>query len=119
MTLTELWSSASPIAAVGFRHKNAGLRLLPHQDRQRPDVIEMRVREEDGIDRAPRQRREIGQCRFALLLRMHATIQHDPLLTRAEIVTIGADLGPTRQVDELQNRAPTCQSRAREQSAFF
>ena len=49
----------------------------------------------------------------------HATIQYDTLLTRAEIVTIGADLGPTRQVDELQNRAPTCQSRAREQSAFF
>jgi hypothetical protein len=50
---------------------------------------------------------------------MHATIQYDALLTRAEIVTISADLGPTRQVDELQNRAPTCQSPACEQSAFF
>ena len=28
-----------------FGHENARLRLLPHQDRERPDMIEVRVRE--------------------------------------------------------------------------
>ena len=50
---------------------------------------------------------------------MHAAIEHHALLARTEIITVGADLSSARQIDELQNRAPTCQSSAREQSANF
>ena len=89
-------------------HENARLRLLPHQHRERANVIEMRVREEQGIDRTPRQHPEERQRHFALLLRVHAAIQHDPLPACPEIITIGADLRPARQIDEFQNRAPTC-----------
>ena len=66
-----------------FRHENAGLRLLPHQHRERPNVIEMRMGKEDAIDRATRQRREVWQCRFPLVLRMHAAIQYDSVVTPA------------------------------------
>ena len=39
-----------------FGHENTRLRLLPHQHRERPDMVEMRVREEERIDRPPGQR---------------------------------------------------------------
>jgi len=91
--------------------------LLPHQHRQRADMIEMSVRKQKSIDFLAGEVSEQRQGRFALLLRMHAAIEHDPLLARTQIVTIGADLRPTRQIDELQNRAPLCQPCAREQSA--
>src|SRR6476619_6792425 len=87
-------------------HENARLWLLPHQHRQRADMIEMSVRKQKSIDFLAGEVSEQRQGRFALLLRMHAAIEHDPLLARTQIVTIGADLRPTRQIDELQNRAP-------------
>ena len=37
-------------------HENARLRLLPHQHRKRPDMIEMRVRKQKSVDRLARQR---------------------------------------------------------------
>ena len=37
----------------------------------------------DVIDRATRQRREVWQCRFPLVLRMHAAIQYDSVVTPA------------------------------------
>ena len=100
-----------------FGHENSRLRLLPHENRERADVIEVRVGKKQRIDRQARQIREKRQSHFPLFLRVHAAIQDHPLPARTEIITIGADLSPACQIDELQNRAATCQSRAREQSA--
>ena len=77
------------------------------------------MRNQNGIDLAIGGRPKIRQSILALLLGMHAAIEDNSLLPRFEIVTVGADLGPTRQVDELQNRAGACQSRVHEQSANF
>ncbi len=66
-------------------------------------MIEMRVREEQRINRPPGQRAEERQRHFPFLLGMHAAIEHDPLPAYSEIITVGADLRPARQVDELQN----------------
>ena len=86
-----------------FAHENARVRLAPHQNGQRPDVIEMRVRNDNGIEFAIGDRFEIRKRLFALQFRMHPAIEHEPLACRLEVVTIGADLGATRQVDEFQN----------------
>ena len=78
-------------------------------------MVEMRVRKQKRIDRLAREVAEERQGRFALLLGVHPAVEHNPLLARTQIITVGADLRPTRQIDELQNRAPLCQPYAREQ----
>ena len=82
-------------------------------------MIEMRVGKEKRIDRLtceiPKQR----QGPLALLLGMHSAIEHDPLLARTQIITVGADLRPARQIDKLQNAAALCQPCRRRQSANF
>ena len=82
-------------------------------------MVQMRVRKEDRIDRPSGHARKQRQRHFAFLLGVHPAIKHHPLPARTEVITVGANLCPARQINELQNRAPTCQSRAREQSANF
>jgi hypothetical protein len=59
---------------------------------------------------------EVRQSIFALLLGMHAAIEDNSLLPRFEIVTVGADLGPTRQVNELQEERQLAHSLPRDQT---
>ena len=79
ITLTELCRSASPISAVGSRHENTALRLLPHQHRQRPDVIEMRMRNRMASSRPVGEQFEIRQAPpRPPVFRMHSAIEHEP-----------------------------------------
>jgi hypothetical protein len=47
---------------------------------------------------------------------MHAAIEDNSVLPRFEIVTVGADLGPTRQVNELQEERQLARSLPRDQT---
>jgi hypothetical protein len=86
----------------GFRHENARVRLPPHQDRQGADVIEVRMRDDNGIERAIAEDPKVWQGIFAFLLRMHAAVEDEPLTRGLDVITIGADLGAAREVNEFQ-----------------
>jgi hypothetical protein len=62
------------------------------------------MRDHDGIESAISERPKIWQGIFALLLRMHAAVEDKPLTRSLDVIAIGADLGATREVNELQNR---------------
>ena len=74
------------------------------------------MRNQNGIDLAIGDRPKIRQSILALLLGMHAAIEDNSLLPRFEIVTVGADLGPTRQVNELQEERQLARSLPRDQT---
>ena len=59
--------------------------------------------DDDGIKRAVADRSQVGQGLFAFLLRMHAAIEDEPLAGSLEVIAIGADLGPAREVNEFQS----------------
>ena len=105
-----------PDLRAGLGHEDVRLRLTSHQHWQRADVIEVRMRNHNGIDLAIGDRPKVRQSSLALLLGMHPAIEHDPLPVRTEIITIGADLGPTRQVNELQEKRQLDRSLPREQT---
>ena len=105
-----------PDLRAGLGHKDVRPRLTSHQHWQRADVIEVRMRNQNGIDLAIGDRPKVRQSILALLLGMHAAIEHDPLPVRTEIITIGADLGPTRQVNELQEERQLDRSLPRDQT---
>ena len=105
-----------PDLRAGLGHKDVRLRLTSHQHWQRTDVIEVRMRNQNGIDLAIGDRPKVGQSILALLLGMHAAIEDNSLLPRFEIVTVGADLGPTRQVNELQEERQLARSLPRDQT---
>ena len=105
-----------PDLRAGLGHKDVRLRLTSHQHWQRADVIEVRMRNQNGIDLAIGNRPKVRQSILALLFGMHAAIEHDPLPVRTEIITIGADLGPTRQVNELQEERQLARSLPRDQT---
>ena len=86
----------------GFAHKNARVRLAAHQDRQRPDVIKMRMRNQNGIELTIGDRLEVWKRFFAFQFRMHPAIEHEPLARRFEVIAISADLDATRKIDEFQ-----------------
>ena len=91
-----------------FRHEDPGGGLTPHQDGQGADVIEMRVRNHDRIERAPAKRLEVWQGILALLLRMHAAIEHKPLPCGFEVITVGANLSAPGEIDEFQPGEDDC-----------
>ena len=105
-----------PDLRAGLGHKDVRLRLTSHQHWQRADVIEVRMRNQNGIDLAIDDRPKVRQSILALLLGMHAAIEDNSLLPRFEIVTVGADLGPTRQVNELQEERQLDRSIPRDQT---
>jgi hypothetical protein len=78
--------------------------LPPHEHRQRADVIKVRVGKNDRIERLRGERAEIRQRLFALLLRVHPAVEHEALAGGFEVITVGADLSPAREIDELQQR---------------
>ena len=86
-------------------HEDGCLGLMSHQHWQGADVIEVGMRNQNGIDFAIGDRPKVRQSILALLLRVHPAIENDPLPVRTDIITVGADLSPTGQVDELQGRA--------------
>lgn len=85
-----------------FGHENARLGLAPHQDRQCPDVVKVRMRNDNAIERTVTERRKIRQRIFAFLLRMHSAVEDEPLAGRLEIIAICANLGAAREINELQ-----------------
>src|SRR6266700_3303580 len=105
-----------PDLRAGLGHKDVRLRLTSHQHWQRADVIEVRMRNQNGIDLAIGNRPKVRQSILALLLGMHPAIEDNSLLPRFEIVTVGADLRPTRQVNELQEERQLDRSIPRDQT---
>ena len=86
-----------------FGHENPRVRMPSHHDRERSDVIEMRVRDDDRIEFAPRDHFQIRQRRFAFPFRMHARIEDEALPLELDEVGVRADLRATRQVEEFQS----------------
>ena len=84
-------------------HKDMRVRLAPHQDRQRPDVIKMRMGNKNGVEFAVGDWLEVRKRFFAFQFRMHPAIEHNSLARRFEIITIGANFDAPRQVNEFQN----------------
>ena len=105
-----------PDLRAGLGHKDVRLRLTSHQHWQRADVIEVRMRNQNGIDLAIGGRSKVRQSILALLLGMHATIEDNSLPLRFQIVTVGADLGPAGQVSELQEERQLARSLPRDQT---
>ena len=83
-------------------HENTRLRLLPHEHRERTDVVEMGMRKEQRVHRQAGESAEERQSHFPFLLRMHPAIEHHALTPGAEIIAVGADFGSACQIDELQ-----------------
>ena len=99
-------------------HENPRLRLLPHEDGKRSDMVEMRMRKENRVQRTITQVTQKRAAPFPFLLGMHPAIQHHSLAAGAEVVTAGADFGPASKINELQDVRAPCQPPAREQSAI-
>ena len=87
-----------------FGHENARVWLAPHQHRQRADVIEMRVRKNDRVERPIAERAEVRERFFPLLFRVHSAIEDEALPAGFEVITVGADLRAPGQINELQQR---------------
>ena len=64
-------------------------------------MIEMRVGKNDRVELPVAQRTEVRQRFVAFQLRMHSTIEHEPLSGGFEVITIRADLSPAREIEEL------------------
>jgi hypothetical protein len=75
--------------------------LLPHQHGQCADVILMRVRDENGNDRAIVDWPPLGKSILALVIWVHPAIENEASAIRFEKITVGADFGPARQINEL------------------
>ena len=69
-----------------FRHENAGVRLPPHQHRQCADVVLMRMRDQNGVERSVRDRLEVRQRILALVFRMHPAIEHEALIADLHVI---------------------------------
>ena len=86
------------------RHEHRCARLPAHEHGQAADVVEVRVRDEDGVERrAVRGWPEVGQGGVAVALRVHPAIEHDApaaIGVEFEQVTVRADLGGAGEVGE-------------------
>ena len=80
-------------------HENRSARVAAHEQRQRADVIVMRMREHDGVHGTIGEPGEIGDGLLALLLRVHPGIEHHGFAAgELEGVAIGADLDAAGEV---------------------
>ena len=86
--------------ARGLGHEDRRLRLAAHEHGQRAHVVLVRVREDDGVDRAVRQPAEIGQGGGAIEARMQSGIEDDAFPGEFEAVAVGADFDPPGQISE-------------------
>ncbi len=87
-----------------FAHEHACPGLPAHQHGQRSDVVLMRVGEDDDVRAIVRDHAEVGERIVAGPARVHARIEQDFFPVDFEEVTIGADLGAAREVDETHGR---------------
>src|SRR5678815_1861067 len=71
-----------------FGHENAGIRMAPHQDRKGPDVIEMGMRNNNGVENTIGQRAKVWQSFLAFLLRMHSAIENEPAAASLNIICL-------------------------------
>ena len=59
-------------------HEDARLRLAPHQDRQRADVVLMRMRNDNRFEPAVAERFPIRQRFLPFKLRVHPRVENEP-----------------------------------------
>ena len=84
-----------------FRHENARVRLVAHQNRERSDVILMRMSDKNGVDCLALDRLPIWQRILTRIFGMHPAIENQPPASRLEIVRVRADFSMTGEIDEL------------------
>src|SRR6267378_3617479 len=84
-----------------FRHEHARVRLVAHQNRERPDVILMRMSDKNGVECLALDRLPIWQRILTRIFGMHPAIENQPPASRLEIVRVRADLRMTGEIDEL------------------
>src|ERR1044071_7975384 len=65
-------------------------------------MVEMRMRDHNGIKHPVAQSSKVWQGIFAFLLRVHAAVQDEPLTSRLQVVAIGADFSAAREINKLQ-----------------
>ena len=79
--------------------------MPPHGQRECAEVIEVRVRDENGVHLPTVKRGEIRRRLFPVFLRMHAGIEDKAAAFDFEKIRVRADLGVAREVDEFQSQA--------------
>src|SRR5207248_7991941 len=84
-----------------FSHKNARMRLVPHQDRKRPNVILMGMANKNCVDPSAFDELPVWQRALAYFFRVHPTIQNQSLAAGFEVVRVRADFGVAGEIDEL------------------
>ena len=67
-------------------------------------MIEVSVGENDRVEFAIAEGAEVRERFLPLLFRMHAGIEDETLPGRFQVITVRADLGAAREIDELQIR---------------
>ena len=85
----------------GVGHEDSRAWEASHGQRQRADVILMRVRNQYRLDLAVGDCLEKRQRILAGVFRMHAAIKHDPMPANLKIVRIRADLRAPGQINEF------------------
>ena len=78
------------------RHEDGGCGVFLHHDRQAADMIEMAVGDDDQVEIAPAQGREIGRGAPAHLLGVQPAIHQDTLMSPSWISSELAPIPPSR-----------------------
>jgi hypothetical protein len=91
----------------GLGHENARAGEASHRQRQRADVILMRVRNKYRLDLTVGDCLEIRQRVFPGIFRVHSAIEQEPMGSNLKIVRIRADLRAPGQINEFQMRFPS------------
>ena len=84
----------------GRAHEDAGLRLAAHQDGQRADVVQVRMGDQDRVERAVGDGVQVGQGGVALLLGMHPAIEHQAAASELQVVAVRSNFRGPGQVGE-------------------
>ena len=85
----------------GRRHEHGRLVLPPGEERQRAEVVVVRMRQKNGVDRPAPEPPEVRHGMLPLALRVHAAVQHDGFSRQGQRVAVRADLDMAGQVQEL------------------
>ena len=86
----------------GIRHKNASPGLLPHQNRQCPNVILVGMRHDDCVELPILQRFQIGQRLITFEFRMHSAIEHEPAVTCLDVIGVCSNFDAPGEIKEFQ-----------------
>ena len=97
-----------------LRHEHLGSGVAILQERQRADVVKMRVGDENGIGIGGTDERVLGAGLTSLLLGVHPRIENHAGSLHVEQVAVGADFEGTGKIGEMYHReAVLCAQRAR------